>query len=80
MDHLIPDEDFFSHLDQVAANYLAACSTGSRLSKALTNRAFDMGYDEILKFYLALQQRTQYSLDGEEGKQAYREKREPRWQ
>jgi enoyl-CoA hydratase len=80
VDHLIPDEDFFSHLDQVAANYLAACSTGSRLSKSLANHAFDMGYDEFFKFYLELQERTQYSPDGEEGKQAYREKREPRWQ
>jgi enoyl-CoA hydratase/carnithine racemase len=80
VDHLAAEEDFFSHLDNVAADYLKSCSTGSRASKLITNQAFDMTYDEILKLYFKLQERTQYSLDAEESKQAYREKRDPVWQ
>ena len=80
VDHLAPEEDFFFHLDQVAATYLRACSTGARMSKLLTNQAFDKGYDEILQLYFELQERAQYSPDAEESKQAYREKRDPDWQ
>ena len=42
VDHLVPAADFFSHLDQIAANYLKSCSLGSRMSKLLTNSAFDL--------------------------------------
>ena len=80
VDHLAPAENFFEHLDQIAANYLNACSTGSRMSKLLTNSAFDLNYDDFLSYYFELQERTQYSLDAEEGKRAYREKRDPIWQ
>ncbi|MFZ0726483.1 MAG: enoyl-CoA hydratase/isomerase family protein [Desulfobacterales bacterium] len=80
VDHLVPEEDFFSHLDQLAAEYLKSCSAGSRMSKLLTNQAFDKGYDDILAEYFRLQERTQYSLDAEESKKAYRENREPSWQ
>ena len=80
VDHLVPEEDFFTHLDQIAADYLKSCSTGSRMSKLITNQAFDLGYDEISKLYFKLQERTQYSLDAEESKQAYRDKRDPIWQ
>jgi enoyl-CoA hydratase/carnithine racemase len=80
VDHLVPEDDFFSHIDQIAANYLKSCSTGSRMSKLITNQAFDMTYDEILKLYFKMQERTQYSVDAEESKQAYREKRDPIWQ
>lgn len=80
VDYLVPEEDFFSHLDQIAETYLKSCSTGSRLSKLLTNAAFDFNYDEFLNYYFQLQERTQYSLDAEEGKRAYREKRDPVWQ
>ncbi|MFZ0133005.1 MAG: enoyl-CoA hydratase/isomerase family protein [Desulfobacterales bacterium] len=80
VDHLIPEEDFFSHLDRVAADYLKSCSAGSRMSKLLTNQAFDKGYGEFLTLYFNLQERTQYSLDAEESKKAYRERREPCWQ
>jgi enoyl-CoA hydratase/carnithine racemase len=80
VDHLVPDKDFFSHLDQIATNYLKACSTGSRMSKLIINQSYDMSYDEILKLYFTLQKRTQYSLDAEESRQAYLEKRDPIWQ
>jgi enoyl-CoA hydratase/carnithine racemase len=80
VDHLAPAEDFFSHLDQIAANYLKSCSLGSRMSKLLTNSAFDLDYDAFLDKYFRLQERTQYSLDAEEGKRAYLEKRDPVWQ
>ncbi len=80
VDHLAPAEDFFTHLDEVAHQYLKACSTGTRMSKLVLNHAFDMDYEEILQYYLEVQERTQYSLDGEEGKRAYSEKRDPKWQ
>ena len=80
VDHLVPSVDFFSHLDQIADNYLKSCSTGSRMSKLLINTAFDLNYDDFLNYYFRLQERTQYSLDAEEGKRAYREKRDPLWQ
>ncbi len=80
VDHLVPAEDFFSQLDQIAANYVKSCSLGSRMSKLLTNSAFDLDYDEFLAEYFRLQERTQYSMDAEEGKRAYLEKRDPVWQ
>ena len=80
VDHLAPAEDFFSHLDQITEKYLKSCSTGSRMSKLLTNSAFDMKYGQFLDYYFKLQERTQYSLDAEEGKKAYLEKRDPVWQ
>jgi enoyl-CoA hydratase/carnithine racemase len=80
VDHIASAEDFFTHLDDMARHYLKACSTGTRMSKLVLNRAFNTDYETILAYYLDLQERTLYSLDGEEGKQAYRAKREPRWQ
>ena len=50
------------------------------MSKLLTNEAFDSRYDDFLNYYFKLQERTQYSPDAEEGKRAYREKRNPVWQ
>jgi enoyl-CoA hydratase/carnithine racemase len=80
VDHLVPGENFFDQLDRVAETYLKACSTGARMSKLALNQAFDMDYETILDYYMKMQERTQYSLDAEEGKKAYLEKREPRWQ
>ena len=80
VDHLVPGTDFFNHLDQIAANYLKSCSLGSRMSKLLVNSAFDLNYDDFLKKYYQLQERTQYSPDAEEGKRAYLENRDPVWQ
>jgi enoyl-CoA hydratase/carnithine racemase len=80
VDHIVPQEDFFTHLDKIAGNYLAACSLGTRMSKLVTNRAFDNGYETFLEYYFELQQRAQFSPDAEEVKRAYLEKREPRWQ
>ena len=80
VDHLAPVEDFFAHLDEVARGYLRACSTGTRMSKLVLNQAFDLDYEAILRYYLELQEQTQYSLDAEEGKRAYLAKREPQWQ
>lgn len=80
VDHLAAGKDFFSHLDQIAVQYLKACSTGSRMSKLITNQAFEKNYDEILKSYFKLQERTQTSQDAEESRRAYIEKRDPIWQ
>jgi len=80
VDHLVPQEDFFGGLDGVARHYLAACSTGTRMSKRLLNAAFDLDYERALAAYLGLQERAQYSLDALEAQQAYRQKRDPGWQ
>lgn len=80
VDHLAPAEDFFTHLDEIAGQYLKACSTGTRLSKQLLIRAFDMDFDTVLPYYFDLQERAQYSMDAEEGKRAYVDKRDPEWQ
>lgn len=80
VDHIVSNEDFFTHLDEVACDYLAACSEGTRMSKLVTNQAFDMDYETILQYYFDLQERAQYSPDAEEAKRAYRAKRTPNWQ
>jgi enoyl-CoA hydratase/carnithine racemase len=80
VDHLAPEDAFYAHLDEIARKYLRACSTGTRMSKLVLNRAFDLDYEDILQHYFTLQERTQYSLDAEEGKRAYLEKRDPQWQ
>ena len=80
VDHIVPEADFFTHLDKIASQYLAACSLGTRLSKLVTNRAFDADYKTILQSYFDLQQRAQFSPDAEEAKRAYLEKRKPIWQ
>jgi enoyl-CoA hydratase len=80
VDHLAPAEDFFTHVDHLADDYLKACSTGTRLSKKMLTQAFDVDYEAMLAEYLAFQERALYSLDGAEGKRAYLAKREPGWQ
>jgi enoyl-CoA hydratase/carnithine racemase len=79
-DHIALEEDFFSHLDEIADDYLAACSVGTRMSKLVTNRAFDLDYETILQYYFELQQRAQFSPDATEAKRAYLAKRTPNWQ
>lgn len=80
VDHIVPQENFFTHLDEVAGKYLAACSMGNRMSKLVTNQAFDMDYDTYLSSYFRLQVRAQNSLDAQEAKRAYLAKETPRWQ
>jgi enoyl-CoA hydratase/carnithine racemase len=79
VDHIVPQEDFFTHLDEVAEKYLAACSEGTRMSKLVTNQAFDMDYDTVLSTYFRLQERAQNSPDAQEAKRAYLAKETPRW-
>ena len=80
VDHIALEEDFFSHLDEIAGDYLAACSVGTRMSKLVTNRAFDLDYETSLQYYFELQQRAQFSPDAAEAKRAYLAKRKPNWQ
>jgi len=80
VDHVVPQEKFFNELDKIAGEYLAACSVGTRMSKLVTNRAFDADYDSILEYYFTLQQRAQFSPDAEEAKRAYLDQRDPEWQ
>ena len=79
VDHLVSEADFFKQIDQVAEEYLAACSVGTRMSKLATNMAFDMDFETFLHYYYELQKRAQYSGDAEEAKRAYLEKRAPVW-
>ncbi len=80
VDHIALVEDFFSHLDEIAGDYLAACSVGTRMSKLVTNRAFGLDYETIVQYYFELQQRAQFSPDAAEAKRAYLAKRTPNWQ
>jgi enoyl-CoA hydratase/carnithine racemase len=80
VDHIVLAENFFSHLDEIADTYLAACSEGTRMSKLVTNQAFDMDYETLLQYYFELQQRAQFSPDAQEAKRAYLGKRKPIWQ
>ena len=80
VDHIVPRDNFFAQLDKIAGDYLAACSVGTRMSKLVTNRAFEADYKSILEYYFTLQQRAQFSPDAEEAKRAYLEKRDPEWQ
>lgn len=80
VDHLVPAEDFFDRVDEIAHEYLKACSTGTRMSKLALNQAFDADFDTMLRYHFELEERAQFSLDGEEGKRAYAEKRDPVWQ
>ncbi len=80
VDHVVSDEDFFDHVDEVARQYLSACSTGARMSKLVTNQAFDTDYDSVLRYYFDLQERALYSMDAVEAGQAYQDKRDPNWQ
>ena len=80
VDHIVLEENFFSHLYEIAGDYLAACSVGTRMSKLVTNQAFDLDYETLLQYYFELQQRAQFSPDAEEAKRAYLSKRTPNWQ
>jgi enoyl-CoA hydratase len=80
VDHVVPAEDFFTHLDKVAQHYLKTCSTGTRMSKLVLNQAYDLDYEAIFQYYMELQERAQYSLDAEEAKRAYLAQRDPDWQ
>jgi enoyl-CoA hydratase/carnithine racemase len=80
VDHLVPGNEFFSYLDQIAEKYLKACSVGARMSKLLVNKASNMDFDSAFEYYLQLQDLTYHSIDAEEAKRAYREKRDPHWQ
>jgi enoyl-CoA hydratase/carnithine racemase len=80
VDHIVPQENFFTHLNEAAEKYLAACSLGTRMSKLVTNQAFDMDYDTVLPFYFKLQERAQNSPDAREAKRAYLAKEIPQWQ
>ena len=80
VDHVVPAADFFKEIDHVADGYMAACSVGTRMSKLATNKAFDLDFEAFLQYYYELQQRAQYSVDAEEAKRAYLEKRTPVWQ
>jgi len=67
-------------VDRVARDYLAACSTGNRMSKLMVNQAFDMDHDAALSTYFKFQERAQTSPDAREAKRAYLAKETPNWE
>ncbi|MBI3536894.1 MAG: enoyl-CoA hydratase/isomerase family protein, partial [Chloroflexi bacterium] len=75
VDHVVPLKQFEKRLEKIARAYLANCSEGTRQSKQLLNRSFDLEYDPFLKKYFELQEIAQTSSDHAEAKRAYREKR-----
>jgi len=79
VDHVAPAEGFFSHVDAIAGRYVRACSTGTRMSKLLTSRAFELDYDAFFQHYLELQERAFTSADASEAKRAYLAKEDPVW-
>src|SRR5438093_2495757 len=79
VDHVAPAESFFSHVDAIAGRYVPACSTGTRMSKLLTSRAFELDYDAFFQPYLELQERAFTSADASEAKRAYLAKEDPVW-
>ena len=79
-DHIVPKEKFFNHLDRTAETYLAACSTGNRMSKLMVGQTFDMDYDGAHSRYLKLQERAQFSQDAREARRAYLAGEDPQWQ
>lgn len=77
IDFLVPAPDFRQRLDEIAGKLLRSASQAARLSKLLTNRAFDAGHEEFLEEYLKAQQTALESGDHQEAMRAYREKRDP---
>lgn len=77
VDFLVPAPDFPQRLDEIAGKLLRSASQAARLSKLLTNRAFDAGHEEFLEEYLKAQQAALESGDHQEAMRAYREKRDP---
>ncbi|MBI9088396.1 MAG: enoyl-CoA hydratase/isomerase family protein [Desulfobacterium sp.] len=79
-DHVVPTTDFSSHLNDIGAQYLKTCSTGTRMGKRFMNQSRGMGFEEAFKCYFELQKRCHNSLDAQEARTAYMEKRAPVWQ
>lgn len=79
VDHLVAEEDFFTHVDAIAREYLEACSMGMRVSKLVLNETRHMEYDAAFPHYLRLQERAHFSRDAAEAKRAYLEKHDPVW-
>ncbi len=80
VDHVIPLAQFDARLDEIARQYLANCSEGTRQSKHLLNSSFDLEHEPFLQKYFARQEIAQTSPDHAEAKRAYLEKREPVWE
>lgn len=80
VDHLVPQTDFFSQVDEIARHYLRGCSMGTRMSKILTNKAFEMEWEDFLEHYMKLQERSFTSVDASEARSAYLAGRDPAWE
>jgi enoyl-CoA hydratase/carnithine racemase len=79
VDHLVSEDTAAEEFEAILGQYLRTCSVGGRLCKQALVRAFDMGYDEFLRYYLELQDRAMASGDHREAMIALAEVREPVW-
>jgi enoyl-CoA hydratase/carnithine racemase len=79
VDHLVNEDTASEEYEVILRQYLRACSTGARLSKRALITAYDMGYDDFLRYYLDLQDEATASPDHREALAALQELREPVW-
>lgn len=79
VDHLVSEEAYREEFEEYIQKYLRTCSTGSRMSKLATNRAFDLDFEPFYQEYIRLQAIAMTSYDFHEAAAAYQEEREPVW-
>ncbi len=77
VDYVVPLAEFQERLEEIVDRYLRVCSVATVKSKTLVNLSFELGYDDFLNRYFALQEIAQTSDDHFEARRAYREKRDP---
>lgn len=73
LDHVVPDTELPTYVKNIAEHYLSAPWASILLSKQLTNRAFDLPFDEFLAEYFAAQTAAMQSADHHAAMDAYRE-------
>ncbi len=79
VDHLVNEDTAPEEYEAILRQYLRGCSTGARLSKSALVHAYDMPYEDFLKYYLDLQDRAVASPDHREALEALSQAREPVW-
>jgi enoyl-CoA hydratase/carnithine racemase len=77
VDQVVPEATFDRDVEAIVARYASLCSEGTRQSKLLLNRAFDMPHAQFFEEYLRRQRIALESPDHQEAMSAYREGRAP---
>lgn len=73
VDECVPDVEFASKVREVSTHYLNLPWASVLLSKQMTNRAFDLPFDEFLQEYFAAQTEAMQSADHFAAMRAYKE-------